>query len=141
MNLFQGKSGNDETGFTLIELLVVIGILAALAAVAIPAYIWIYGEGDADANLAELSNVQTAMHAMITNHQLLQIDKNIIPTNEFYQQPTVGDAGPQDTTGDGIPDSFEYLYSGYLKTGGLSNPTKCYYTWDSKGILIQVACN
>lgn len=141
MNLFHAISGNDETGFTLIELLVVIGILAALVSVAIPAYIWAYGEGDTDANLAEFSNVQTAMHAMMTYHQLQEIDPNESPTNQFHEQPTVGAAPPADTTGDGISDNFEYLSPTYMKVGGTSNPTKCYYTWDTKGILTQVACN
>ena len=141
MNLFQAKLGNDETGFTLIELLVVIGILAALGAVAIPAYMWAYGEGDTDANLAEFSNVQTAMHAMMTYHQLQEIDQNELPTNKFHELPTVGGDFPVDITGDGINDNYEYLSPAYMKVGGSANPTKCFYIWDVKGILTQVACN
>ena len=58
MKIFSGNRGAGQQGFTLIELLVVIAILAVLAAIAIPAYSRFFGEGNEEANAAELSNIQ-----------------------------------------------------------------------------------
>ena len=52
---------HNQKGFTLIELLIVIGILATLAAVAIPIYARFFGQGEEEANQTELSNIQAAM--------------------------------------------------------------------------------
>ncbi len=63
---------NNQRGFTLIELLIVIGILATLAAVAIPTYARFFGQGEEEANLTELSNIQAAMDA----NDYQQLDKS-----------------------------------------------------------------
>lgn len=52
-----------KKGFTLIELLVVVAILGILAAVAIPNIAKFMGEGEEEAGVTELANIQTAVLA------------------------------------------------------------------------------
>ena len=49
---------SGQKGFTLIELRVVVGILAALAAAAIPTYSRFFSQGEQEANASELSLVR-----------------------------------------------------------------------------------
>ena len=116
-----GKSG--QKGFTLIELLVVIGILAVLAAVAIPAYSRFFGSGEAEANAAELSQLQDAMHAMLADNRINLVVPHSAPTSDFSDRPT----GP----------GTEFLFPIFLR----SNNTKCAYTWGADGVLLQTGCN
>ncbi len=110
---------NDKRGFTLIELLVVIGILAALAAVAMPVYFRFFGQGEAESNSAELSHVQAAMDAMLAEGGLTLVDEENTWTNDFSASPT----------GDGVLP----LYPNFLR----NNLTKCHYTWNTAGRLQQ----
>ena len=59
-----------EKGFTLIELLIVVAILGVLAAVVIPNVGRFIGRGEVEAAATELSNVQSAVIAMMTDNGL-----------------------------------------------------------------------
>src|SRR3989338_7068691 len=56
-----------EKGFTLIELLIVVAILGVLAAVVIPNVGRFIGRGETEAAETELSNMQSAVIAMMTD--------------------------------------------------------------------------
>ena len=112
-----------QKGFTLIELLVVIAILAVLAAVAIPAYSRFFRSGEAEANAAELSHLQDAMDAMLVDNRIKTVVPQPDPTSDFSVLPA----------GEGT----EFLFPAFLR----SNNTKCTYTWQADGFLIQAGCN
>ncbi|MFC1939672.1 type II secretion system protein [Chloroflexota bacterium] len=59
-----------EKGFTLIELLIVVAILGVLAAVVIPNVGRFIGRGETEAAATELSNVQSAVEAMMVDNGL-----------------------------------------------------------------------
>ena len=118
----------NQKGFTLIELLVVIGILATLAAIAIPTYARFFGQGDEEANLTELSNIQAAMDAMLAQNGLALVDARLAPGTDDFE------ALPQGIVVATLP---EPLYPAFLRFGNAANPTKCLYTWDTSGKLEQ----
>ncbi len=121
---------NSQRGFTLIELLIVIGILATLAAIAIPIYSRFFGQGEEEANLTELSNIQAAMDAMLAQNGLKFVAVLDAPgTNDFSAQPTGADEFQP-----------EFLYPTFLRFGNADNPTKCLYTWNNIGKLTQESC-
>jgi prepilin-type N-terminal cleavage/methylation domain-containing protein len=64
-----------ERGFTLIELLIVVAILGVLAAVVIPNVGRFIGRGETEAGKTELSNIQSAVIAMMTDNQV-----SVLPT-------------------------------------------------------------
>ncbi len=118
----------NQKGFTLIELLIVIGILAALAAVAIPTYARFFGQGEGEANQTELTNVQAAMDAMLAQNGLKFINEETDGTRDFSALPTGEEFQP------------EFLYPTFLRFGNADNPTKCLYTWNNIGKLTQESC-
>ena len=77
----------NQKGFTLIELLIVIGILGTLAAIAIPSYSRLFGEGGEEANLAELTNIQAAMDMMLAQNGLPLLDAETLGTRDFSALP------------------------------------------------------
>jgi prepilin-type N-terminal cleavage/methylation domain-containing protein len=58
-----------ERGFTLIELLIVVAILGVLAAVVIPNVGRFIGRGETEAGKTELTNIQSAVVAMMVDNQ------------------------------------------------------------------------
>lgn len=149
MKIFSVNRGAGQQGFTLIELLVVIAILAVLAAIAIPAYSRFFGEGNEEANAAELSHVQAAMDAMMAHHRLLLVDANTTPTDHFDDLPSAaGDLGTYDSDwvlNNPITADYEYLFPAFLRVGNGGSVagtlplslTKCEYTWGATGLIIQ----
>ncbi|MCH7621194.1 MAG: type II secretion system protein [Chloroflexi bacterium] len=124
------RLNRTQKGFTLIELLIVIGILAALAAVAIPTYARFFGQGEVEANQTELSNIQAAMDAMLAQNGLKFVAVLDAPgTNDFSAQPTGADEFEP-----------EFLYPTFLRFGNADNPTKCFYSWNDIGKLTQESC-
>lgn len=122
---------HNQKGFTLIELLIVIGILATLAAVAIPIYARFFGQGEEEANQTELSKIQAAMDAMLAQNGLKYVEERLAPgTDDFSALPTGGALT--------LP---EPLYPEFLRFGNAGNPTKCLYTWDTSGQLEQSSCS
>lgn len=129
---------NGQKGFTLIELLVVFGILAALAAVAIPTYSRFFGQEAAselsfaqgEANASELSLVQNAMDAMMADNLLQSVEASPpLGTNIFEELPK----------GPGAEALAEL--DGFLRSGSTrDNPTKCKYAWTTSGRVTQISC-
>ncbi|MFC2016446.1 type II secretion system protein [Chloroflexota bacterium] len=70
----------DEKGFTLIELLIVVAILGVLAAVVIPNVGRFIGRGEDEAAETELSNMQSAVVAMMVDCGLSQFGDNSTTT-------------------------------------------------------------
>ena len=120
------KSKRTEAGFTLIELLVVIGILAVLAAIAIPGYSRFFGAGEAEANATELTHLQNAMDAMMADRWISDVEAQPEPTNVFTDKPL----GP----------GTSVLSPTYLRSGYPARPTKCLYSWNANGVLSQSGC-
>ena len=146
-----------EKGFTLIELLIVVAILGVLAAVVIPNVGRFIGRGETEAGETELSNIQSAVVAMMTDNgvQTLPTAVNATATNNMSQFPdtsTVGNKlpdadGDNFTAGDGIgyvlyqhdidgenPGSNTSLVN-YVAT----QYTKGTYTVDALGTVTQVS--
>jgi type IV pilus assembly protein PilA len=143
-----------EKGFTLIELLIVVAILGVLAAVVIPNVGRFIGRGESEAGETELSNIQSAVVAMMTDNgvQTLPTAVNVTATNNMSQFPdtsAVGDKGKDAngvnfTAGDGI--GF-VLYQHDITGGGANTSlvnytatqfTKGTYRVDALGTVTQV---
>ena len=100
------------------ELLVVIGIIGALASVAIPVVGRFMGSSDATANVGELINVQSAMDTYMADTSVNVVTANAVATSLF--------SAPVDP-----PLSPDYLRSA---------TTKCQYTWAADGQVTQGPC-
>ena len=100
----------------MIELLVVSGILASLAAVAIPAYARFFGQGEAEANATALTLIQGAMDAMMADNWISEVNKGPASGKDVFENWPLG-------------SGTEPLYPNFLRNqGGNGNPTRCTYT-------------
>ena len=101
MKRFWNRIHRDSKGFTLIELLFVVAILGVLAAIVLPNFAGVIGEGQTESAAQELAIVQTAMDTMMARAGL----DTVTPV-------LVGDA-----TSDMIdfPDAINHLYPNYLR--------------------------
>ncbi len=121
-----------EKGFTLIELLIVVAILGVLAAVVIPNVGRFIGRGETEAGKTELSNLQSATIAMMTDLNLPEL-----PTGQFATTATDNMSAFPDPTG-------VYVLYGYETTENTTvnfvatQVTKGTYTVDSLGTVTQV---
>ena len=78
-----------EKGFTLIELLIVVAILGVLAAVVIPNVGRFIGRGESEAGETELSNIQSAVVAMMVDNAISTLPNavNATATSNMQQFP------------------------------------------------------
>ncbi len=143
-----------EKGFTLIELLIVVAILGVLAAVVIPNVGRFIGRGESEAGETELSNIQSAVVAMMVDNGLstLPTAVNATATNNMSRFPDTSAVGAKGmdangtnfSAGDGI--GF-VLYKHDVAGGGANTSlvnytatqfTKGTYTVDALGTVTQV---
>ncbi len=144
-----------EKGFTLIELLIVVAILGVLAAVVIPNVGRFIGRGETEAGETELSNVQSAVVAMMVDNGLstLPTAVNSTETNNMSRFPdtsAVDGTKRPDANGDNFTagDGIGYVLYQHDITGGGANTslvnyvatqyTKGTYTVDALGTVTQV---
>jgi len=90
MKKFNYKS---RKGFTLIELLVVIGILAVLAAIAIPSVAGLIDRANASADNTNANEMTNAMERFVSEYELYKQD--------------IASGAIKDGDGDGVPDNMD----------------------------------
>ncbi|MFC2016445.1 type II secretion system protein [Chloroflexota bacterium] len=125
----------DEKGFTLIELLIVVAILGVLAAVVIPNVGRFIGRGETEAAETELSNMQSAVVAMMTDCGIPQ----------FTSNSTLTETGTNNTNNmNWFPSTLYPLYGNTRALGATaavnyvaSNETHGTYSVDIYGTVTQ----
>jgi len=147
-----------EKGFTLIELLIVVAILGVLAAVVIPNVGRFIGRGEEEAAETELSNIQTAVIAMMTDNNLAALPNPVGTATDnmsLFPDPTSATAAggtgvkAKDPTGTNYEadDKNGYILYGHdLAADSSANVTVNYvamekttkkYTVDASGTVTQ----
>jgi len=148
-----------ERGFTLIELLIVVAILGVLAAVVIPNVGRFIGRGETEAGKTELTNIQSAVVAMMVDNQLSSlptpVTETILPAGQsdmsLFPDTTAAasrgkDPGGINSYAAGDKAGF-ILYQHDITADGLqtglvnyvaTKDTKGKYTVDAAGTVTQV---
>ena len=120
------KLSSGQRGFTLVEILIAMAILGIVAAVAIPTVANIKSRSEAKANAGELSNVQAALDAMMSDTEIEAVTAITQPnaTNNMGAFPSAGDR----LNGGGAGD--------YMR----QTTTKCDYYVSATGVVSQDPC-
>lgn len=105
----------EEGGFTLVELLVTIAILAVLFGIVTLTLSGVGSDAEDTVNAAELGVVQSALDIHMAENNIGTVSSG-------------GGTTYQIDTGDVMADYLRQL------------PTKCYYSWDTDGIVTQEGC-
>ena len=126
-----------ERGFTLIELLMVIAILGVLAAVVIPNVGRFIGRGQTEAASTELSNIQSAVTAMMVDNGLSTLANpesgSANATNDMFLFPDATSAVTVDKVNDpngtayAAGDNTGFVLYQHDITGGGDNATLVNY--------------
>ncbi len=146
-----------EKGFTLIELLIVVAILGALAAIVIPNVGRFIGRGEKEAAETELSNIQSAVIAMMVDNRLATLSNPVsAPANRtnnmgaFPDTSVCGTHKLKDPNGNAYIitiDKDGYILYGHDIIGGdgevklinyvSTRVTSKWYTVDAQGKVTQ----
>ncbi len=144
-----------EKGFTLIELLIVVAILGVLAAVVIPNVGRFIGRGEQEAWETELSNIQSAVVAMMVDNGLSTLPNaksgsgNATNNMSIFPDDTANTAKGTDASGANFTgtDGLGFvLYKHDITAGGANTSlvnytatqfTKGTYSVDAMGTVVQ----
>ena len=117
---------SGQRGFTLVEILIAMAILGIVAAVAIPTVANIKSRSETKANAGELSNVQAALDAMMSDTELEAVTA--------ITQPNA-----TDNMG-AFPDAGSRLNGGSNGDYMRQATTKCSYYVSKSGMVSQDPC-
>ena len=121
-----GKFLSSERGFTLVEILIAMAILGIVAAIAIPTVANIKSRSETKANAGELSNIQVALDAMMSDQEIESVTAiaQANATNSMAIFPAAANRLNGGANGD------------YIR----QTTTKCNYYVSATGIVSQDPC-